>query len=204
MEQVPTHKIKAVLIGDSGVGKSCIYSRLETGTYDEEHLPTIGGSYAKIQLEDRDTVYEVGLFDTAGQERYKAVIPLYFDRADFLIAVYAVNDRDSFTHLTDWLTTARNKASEAVKVFIVGNKCDLVNEKMVAIDELMRFADSVGAVLGIEVSAKTSAGLELLLQAIAQEWTKSLKDGGKPLTDRQKVAGPDIAYRPSRKQRCPC
>jgi small GTP-binding protein len=153
---------------------------------------------------DHGTVYSVGLWDTAGQERYKAVIPMYFDRADFLIAVYAVNDRDSFTHLTDWLATAREKASEAAKVFIVGNKSDLVNEKSIPVDELMRFADSVGAAMGIEVSAKTSAGLELLLQGIADEWAKYLKDAGTAVVERQRFVDPDVAYRPSRKRRCPC
>jgi small GTP-binding protein len=163
--------IKAVLIGDSGVGKSSLYSRLESNTYDEDHLPTIGGSFAKLSIPTRnDGTYDVGLWDTAGQERYRDIIPMYFERADFILAVFGLNDRASFEHLPRWIASARDRAENTAKVIVLGNKCDLDAAREVTADEMMRYAAECGAAIGIETSAKSSAGLDLLVQSIATEW----------------------------------
>jgi small GTP-binding protein len=164
-------RIKAVFIGDSGVGKSCLYSQLETGTYDEDHLPTIGGSFATITVTASDgSSYEVGLWDTAGQDRYKDIIPMYFERADFVLAVFAINDRETFDHLTEWLNRAREKIDEFAKIIIIGNKLDLAEQREVQFEEMVKFAEKQHAAFSVEASARTSAGLDLIVQGIAQEW----------------------------------
>jgi small GTP-binding protein len=168
-------RIKAVFIGDSGVGKTSLYSRLESNTYDEDHLPTIGGAFAKISIPTRTGAnYDVGLWDTAGQERYRDIIPMYFEHANFILAVYAVNDRASFDHLSSWIACARARADETVKVIVLGNKCDVTAGREVTVDEMMQYVATTGASLGIETSAKSSAGLDLLLQGIEAGWRDTL------------------------------
>jgi small GTP-binding protein len=181
-------RIKAVFIGDSGVGKSSLYSRLESNTYDEEHLPTVGGSFAKIFIPARSGgSYEVGLWDTAGQERYRDIIPMYFERADFILAVYAVDDRSTFEHLSDWIARARDRTDETAKVIVIGNKCDMRQDRKIEADELMEYVTSSGALFGLETSAKASIGLDLLLQTIENEWEKTLEIrlSPKPTEDAQ-------------------
>jgi small GTP-binding protein len=172
----PKSRIKAVFIGDSGVGKSSLYSRLESKTYDEDNFPTVGGSFAKMSIPTRNgRSYDVDLWDTAGQDRYKDVIPMYFERADFILAVYAVNDRLSFDHLPDWISLARDRAEKTANVIVIGNKSDLVERKTVHIDELTEFVESIGGLLGIETSAKSSAGLDLIVDGIESGWRKTLE-----------------------------
>jgi small GTP-binding protein len=185
-------RFKAVFIGDSGVGKSCLYSRLDSGTYVDIRSPTVGGSFAAIRVTGTDGQdYTIGLWDTAGQERYKTVIPMYFERVDLILAVFAVNDRSSFDHMSDWISMARGRAYETARVFVIGNKSDVTEGRHVSASELQAFADSIGAVCAIETSAKTGEGLELLKEGIAREVT-ALKVG---FTTEVKVgegAGVDI------------
>jgi small GTP-binding protein len=162
-------RLKAVLIGDSAVGKSCIYTQLSSGTYSESHTPTVGGSYASLRLRDSSSQeYTVGLWDTAGQERYKTIIPMYFERADFILAVCALNDRISFEHLSEWVSLARGRAYEHARVIVIANKSDLVQERQITGPELESLVNSVGAVLAIETSAKTAAGLDMLQEAMVR------------------------------------
>jgi small GTP-binding protein len=200
----PRTRCKAVFIGDSGVGKSSLYSRLESNTYDEEHLPTVGGSFAKITIPARSGGnHEVGLWDTAGQERYKDVIPMYFERADFILAVCAVNDRPSFEHLSDWISCARDRAEETVKVIVIGNKCDICQGREIDVNELMQYVASCGAVLGMETSAKSSAGLDLLIQGIGDEWEKTLEHRtNQKSAEKTQVAIVDVEEAHKRKTRC--
>jgi hypothetical protein len=100
-------RLKAVLIGDSAVGKSCLYDRLESGTFLEDHTPTIGGAFATLRLsESEGAEYEVGLWDTAGQERYKTIIPMYF-----ILAVFASPEPDKDTIRSMLLTIPLKMAS---------------------------------------------------------------------------------------------
>jgi small GTP-binding protein len=163
-------RLKAVLIGDTGVGKSCIFSQLSTGTYDEEHRPTIGGACATLQVTDTTgRTFSIGIWDTAGQERYKTVVPMYFENADFILMVYSVTDRTTFDHIPAWQEIATLRASPTARLFILGNKSDLAPGVEVNASDLAACGDKLGAVLAIEVSAKTSAGLDILIRGLAEQ-----------------------------------
>jgi small GTP-binding protein len=175
--------IKAVLIGDSGVGKTTLYKQLETGLFNDNSQATVGGAVTRIDTmtTDRRTV-PIGLWDTAGQERYRSIIPIYFERAHFVILVYDITNHRSFDTLPQWLELSKGRVSDATRYVLVGNKCDLSAAREVKQEEALAFATEVGAVLSIEASAKTAEGLDVLIQNVADEAIK-IKGCGADLSD---------------------
>ena len=159
--------IKAVLIGDSSVGKSSIFRRIECDEFDGEFISTINGSYARIEVVARsERRYSIGLWDTAGQERYRSLIPMYFQLVGFIIIVFDVTSRDSFNSLREWFDMSKQHAPPSATIIIVGNKIDLKDEKKIYIEEATEVAKSLGAAY-FESSAKTGEGINALLAEIA-------------------------------------
>jgi small GTP-binding protein len=154
--------IKAVLIGDSGVGKTCLYDRIADEIYDDGHTPTIGGAFRCIRLKNASgDIFEIGLWDTAGQERFRTLMPMYFERAQLLLFVYSITDPKSIESLSAWYDAAMERAEPDAKVFILGNKCDLEDQdRQVSFDELNAADEKYGAFVAIEVSAKAGRGID--------------------------------------------
>lgn len=162
-------KTKAVFIGDSGVGKTSLFQRFESNEFHDEHVFTVGGAYAKISVETKSgRTVDIGLWDTAGQERFRNIIPMYFQRADFVLVVYDVTSRDSFESLNEWITLAKEKAPQTAKIIIVGNKLDLTEQRCIGKEECADIAEHVNAEFYIETSAKTAQGLDILQQQLGE------------------------------------
>jgi len=119
--------IKLVLIGDTGVGKSCILLRFADDTYTENHISTIGVDFRFRTVKvDKKTV-KLQIWDTAGQERYRTITSAYYRGADGIVIVYDVTVEESFNHIKDWLTEVNRYASETTSKLLIGNKVDLPN-----------------------------------------------------------------------------
>lgn len=162
-------KSKAVFVGDSGVGKTSIFQRFETDEFHDEHVFTVGGAYAKVSVVTKaHTTVDIGLWDTAGQERFRNIIPMYFQKADFVIVVYDISNRESFDHVIDWVSMAREKAPESAKILIVGNKYDLTEQRAINTNECSDLAQQINACFNVEVSAKSAQGIDILLQELGE------------------------------------
>ena len=159
--------LKVVLIGDSGVGKTSIYQRFDSNTFSEDHLMTIGAAYAKINIDSEAGPIEVGIWDTAGQEKFRNVVPMYFQRADYVLMVYDISQEDTFTGLDAWYEMVKDKAPPDAKIIIIGNKSDLEAQRKVSFEAGTNFATKIES-LFIETSAKTGLGIEMLTQMIAK------------------------------------
>lgn len=159
-------QVKAVLIGDSGVGKTSIFQRLESDTFNEDHVITVGGAYTKISTKNSMNIpIDIGFWDTAGQERFRNVIPMYFQKAHFVIAVYDITNKDSFNNLNQWVEIVRDKAPEDVKIIFIGNKADIEN-RQVEYEDAEKLCKELGGCAFLETSAKTRFGLDDLINEI--------------------------------------
>jgi len=144
---------KLLLIGDSGVGKSCLLLRFADDTYTESYISTIGVDF-KIRTVDLDgKVCKLQIWDTAGQERFRTITSSYYRGAHGIIIVYDVTDLESFNNVRTWLYEIDRYASENVNKLLVGNKVDLVSKKAVETDTAKQFADSLEMPF-LETSAK--------------------------------------------------
>ncbi|OAY65136.1 GTP-binding protein YPTM2 [Ananas comosus] len=135
---------KLLLIGDSGVGKSCLLLRFADDSYLESYISTIGVDFKIRTVEQDGKTIKLQIWDTAGQERFRTITSSYYRGAHGIIIVYDVTDQESFNNVKQWLNEIDRYASENVNKLLVGNKCDLTANKVVSYETAKAFADEIG------------------------------------------------------------
>merc|ERR1712022_11210 len=159
---------KLLLIGDSGVGKSCLLLRFADDTYTESYISTIGVDF-KIRTIDLDgKTIKLQIWDTAGQERFRTITSSYYRGAHGIIVVYDVTDMESFNNVKQWLNEIDRYASEKVNKMLVGNKSDLTSKRAVDYNAAKEFADSLSLSF-LETSAKNATNVEQAFITMAEE-----------------------------------
>ncbi len=150
---------KLLLIGDSGVGKSCLLLRFADDTYTESFISTIGVDFKIRTIELDEKTVKLQIWDTAGQERFRTITSSYYRGAHGIIIVYDVTDMESFNSVKQWLHEIERYATEGVSKLLVGNKCDLVSKRVVSYEQAKEFADQLNIEF-LETSAKNNQNVE--------------------------------------------
>jgi len=159
---------KLLLIGDSGVGKSCLLLRFADDTYTDSYISTIGVDF-KIRTVDLDTkTIKLQIWDTAGQERFRTITSSYYRGAHGIIIVYDITDKESFDNVRQWLFKIDRYASETVCKLLVGNKADLANKPAVEYEQSKAFADELNIPF-LETSAKNASNVEQAFLTMAAQ-----------------------------------
>ncbi|KAF9979161.1 GTP-binding protein of the rab [Actinomortierella ambigua] len=159
---------KLLLIGDSGVGKSCLLLRFADDTYTESYISTIGVDFKIRTIELEGKTVKLQIWDTAGQERFRTITSSYYRGAHGIIVVYDVTDQDTFANVKQWLAEIDRYACEGVNKLLVGNKSDLTNKKMVEYTVAKEFADQLGIPF-LETSAKSATNVEQAFMTMAKQ-----------------------------------
>ena len=171
-------KYKLIFLGDQGVGKSCILNRFLNDTFIEEYQTTIGLDFQSknVQIDNQDI--HLLLYDTAGQEKFRSLIPMYTRDANIIILVYDISNRDSFSNLSHWLKDLTNVNMEEVILCVVGNKIDLNDKRVVNKEEGEKFAEERGFIFQ-EISAKTGDGFsDLFYKNLFEQIRFKFRPGG--------------------------
>jgi len=159
---------KLLLIGDSGVGKSCLLLRFADDTYTESYISTIGVDFKIRTIELNGKTIKLQIWDTAGQERFRTITSSYYRGAHGIIVVYDITDQVSFNNVKQWLQEIDRYACENVNKLLVGNKSDLINKRVVDLDTAKEFASGLGIPF-LETSAKNSTNVEQAFLTMAGE-----------------------------------
>jgi len=159
---------KLLLIGDSGVGKSCLLLRFADDTYTESYISTIGVDFKIRTIELEGKTVKLQIWDTAGQERFRTITSSYYRGAHGIIVVYDVTDNDTFTNVKQWLQEIDRYASEGVNKLLVGNKSDLTSKKVVEYTVAKEFADQL-SIPFLETSAKNATNVEQAFLTMAKQ-----------------------------------
>jgi len=159
MNQEYDFLFKLLLIGDSGVGKSCLLLRFADDTYTESYISTIGVDFKIRTVELDGKTIKLQIWDTAGQERFRTITSSYYRGAHGIIVVYDVTDAESFNNVKQWLHEIDRYANENVNKLLVGNKSDLQNKRAVTFEQGKELADSLNIEF-LETSAKNSTNVE--------------------------------------------
>ena len=155
---------KIVLLGDGGVGKTCIISRYISGQYDSASAATNGASFCSksVNFSQLGKTLLLDIWDTAGQERYRALTKFFYKDAAVCILVYDITKRKTFDNLKSyWYEQLKENSGKNIVVGIAGNKCDLYEEEDVPENEAREFAESIGAVFEL-TSAQNNTGINEL------------------------------------------
>merc|ERR1712032_425452 len=165
---------KLLLIGDSGVGKSCLLLRFADDTFTENYISTIGVDFKIRTIELEGKTIKLQIWDTAGQERFRTITSSYYRGAHGIIVVYDVTDNESFNNVKQWLHEIDRYACENVNKLLVGNKSDLTSKRAVSAEQGKEFADSIGIEF-LETSAKTSTNVEQAFLTMASQIKARMK-----------------------------
>lgn len=164
------HLFKLVLIGDSGVGKSCLLLRFADNAFTESYISTIGVDFRFRTVKvDKNTV-KLQIWDTAGQERFRTITSAYYRGADGIIMVYDVTSQESFNHVADWLTEVNRYASEGTCKLLVGNKSDRP-DRTVSYEDAEAYASKL-KIDFLETSAKNAENVEKAFLTMASNLIK--------------------------------
>ena len=181
-------KYKLIFLGDQNVGKSCILNRFMNDTFTEEYQATIGLDFQSknVQIDNQDI--HLLLYDTAGQEKFRSLIPMYTRDSNIILLVYEINNKDSFLHLPDWINDLTNVNKDDVIFALVGNKIDLEEKREVSTEEGKSYAEQNGFIFH-EVSAKTGDGFsDLFYKDLFEKIRIKFRPGGQqPSTEVKEI-----------------
>ena len=159
---------KIIVIGDSGVGKSCLTTQAVRNNFEEFYTATVGFEFLTFNMRINNNVLKLQIWDTCGQEVYKSLISNFYRNSSLALILYAINNKDSFQHAETWLNDLKNQANPNVRVFLVGNKSDLENERVISKEEGERFKEEKKLDKFIETSAKTGENARCVLLEAAK------------------------------------
>lgn len=165
---------KLVIIGDSGVGKSNIFTRFIQDEFNTESRTTIGVEFSAKTVTIRNKVIKTQVWDTAGQDRFRALARSYYRGAVGALLVYDISSYDSFKNIHKWLDEVKEYADENLVVLLIGNKSDLEEIRAVKTEEGTAFAESQGIGF-LETSAKSNLHIEEAFTRLVGEVVEKLE-----------------------------
>jgi len=160
--------VKLVMLGDSGIGKTTVLLRLHKKQFFPQHNATIGTTFIVEQLIIEDTPVKFHIWDTAGSERYNALVPMYYRGAVAAIVMYCITSLDTFDRAKGWINELIREVEPRPVIALVGNKADLNEQRQVTYQMAEEYAQERN-LLFTETSAKTGQNVMELFLMIASE-----------------------------------
>jgi small GTP-binding protein len=159
-------EVKVVLLGEQAVGKSSIVLRFAADKFDEDLEPTLGAAFLSKNINVRETPVRFKIWDTAGQEKYRSLAPMYYRHAAAAIIVYDTTVAATFEKAKSWVKELQRRCGDEVIIVLAGNKCDMEASRQVSKREAEEYAASIKAVFA-ETSAKLNIGISEIFVRIS-------------------------------------
>jgi small GTP-binding protein len=171
-----SYLFKYIIIGDTGVGKSCLLLQFTDKRFQPIHDLTIGVEFGARMINIENKPIKLQIWDTAGQESFRSITRSYYRGAAGALLVYDITRRETFSHLTRWLQEARQNSHQNMVIMLIGNKSDLEHRRQVSKEEGEAFALENGLVF-LETSAKTAANVESAFVKTAEKIFENIQSG---------------------------
>ena len=159
---------KLILIGDTGVGKSCIRLRATQDEFKEEHDITVGVEFGSYGVKIENEVIKIQIWDTAGQETFKSVTKIFFKGAHCIFLVYDITKEETFNGLKSWLREIKENSAENILIMLVGNMLDLEADRVITHEQALELKSQENLDGFIETSAKSGQNVKNLFVRIAK------------------------------------
>ena len=183
---------KILFTGDIGVGRSVLLHKAINGIFDKNFLSTVGFEFYKFNIKVEDKAIKLQLWDTCGQEVYRGLITSYYRNASLVVISYAINNRESFIHINNWLHDAKSECNKECKFFLIGNKADLESERSVLKEEGEKFAKDNNFDFFAETSSKTGYNVQYILIQAAKILYFSYLENGKIVKKKEEKTDNEI------------
>lgn len=206
-------KYKIILLGDSSVGKTCIFKKITTGVYNDKSISTIGMDRRTLNFEiktnkegepEKKENCEIQLWDTAGQERFRSITKTYYSSSQGLLFIYDLTKRETFENLDEWIQNVKDSLGNdnSYLIFLIGNKLDLVEEspdkRDVTTEEGENKCKENGIIWGGECSAKSFSEEEF--QKLFQKFSELIFQKVGRVTNRGEVVKNNNASQKEKKK----
>eukprot|EP00474_Spongospora_subterranea_P008583 CRZ09041.1 hypothetical protein [Spongospora subterranea] len=167
--------IKLLMIGDSGVGKSCLLLRFSDDSFTTSFITTIGIDFKIKTIDLEGKRIKLQIWDTAGQERFRTITTAYYRGAMGILLVYDVTDEQSFLNIRNWIRNIEQHAADSVNKILIGNKCDMTEDKKIETSRGSALAAEY-SISFFETSAKSDINVTEAFMSIAKDIKKRLMD----------------------------
>ena len=182
------YRFKIILIGNSGVGKTCLINKAKMNKFTLDEKSTLGIEFYNINIKIDDKIINLQTWDTCGQEKYHSITKNYYAKAALAVIIYDITSRKSFFDLEKWTDDLKNVINPDIKMYLVGNKNDLPETKReVKEHDAEQFAKNKGFIKRIETSAKVGNSCQELFKDIA----KILYEKSKKQSSKEKTLNPN-------------
>jgi len=159
---------KLIVIGDSGVGKSCLTNNAVKNVFEESYNATVGFEFLTFNVRMCEKVIKLQIWDTCGQELYRSLITNFYRNSSLAIMVYAINDKATFENIEMWLRELRTHSNPDAKVFLIGNKVDLEKEREITTEQGENYSKQNKIDFFMEASAKTGVNTQNIFLKAAE------------------------------------
>ena len=198
------YKIKIIVVGDSGVGKTNLINRFASDKFDTNSKATIGVEFVYKTLKINKEVIKVEVWDTAGQERYRAITSSYYKGAKGAIIVYDITNEDSFNNVESWMNEVTKKGKTDMQFLLVGNKKDLINDRKVTEQKGIDKAKELNMNL-FEASALEKTNVNEAFNYLVKEiYLNIRKEKNINTNNDEKIGQGGIALKKKKKKRKKC
>ena len=181
---------KLIIIGDTGVGKSCLMKRVMDDEFKTEHQVTIGVEFGSYGLRLEDKIVKMQIWDTAGQESYKSVTRIFYRGAHCVFLTYDVTRRETFDSLEEWHREVKQHAADDVLVYLVGNKAEMEDAREVPFAAAQELAQTLKVSKCFETSAKTGQAVEDVFSCAGKDIFHKVKNNEGPAALRTNPTTP--------------
>ncbi|XP_069380639.1 RAB3D, member RAS oncogene family, b [Paralichthys olivaceus] len=185
------YMFKLLIIGNSSVGKTSFLFRYADDSFTSAFVSTVGIDFKVKTVFRNDKRIKLQIWDTAGQERYRTITTAYYRGAMGFLLMYDISNQDSFNAVQDWATQIKTYSWDNAQVILVGNKCDLEDNRLVPTEDSQRLAEELGFQF-FEASAKDNINVkqvfERLVDVICEKMNESM-DGDASLVSNHRNQG---------------
>ena len=161
----PETSIKLLVLGDSSVGKSNFIGRFINNQFSPTHISSAGLDLKTKDIIIKNKSIRVQLWDTAGQEKYRSITKNLFLRVQGIIAIFDLSHEDSFESIKNWINTVRDECGKSMPILLVGNKCDLIDQRIISEDEANEYAKNE-KIEYVETSTKNDINIKKCIEDI--------------------------------------
>ena len=160
---------KIIVVGDSGVGKSCLTIKATKNIYEDNYTPTVGFEFFTFNIRIGDKNIKLQIWDTCGQEAYRSLITSFYRNSSLAVLVYSIDNRITYDNIESWLNEIKSQANPEIKIFLIGNKTDLEDQRQITKEEAVKFGEDHSFNFFLETSAKTGFNAQNIFIRAAEE-----------------------------------
>ena len=160
---------KIIIVGDQGVGKSCLAIKASRNYFEDFYSPTVGFEFVSFNVRVQDKIIKLQIWDTCGQEVYRSLISSFFRSASLAIIVYSIDTEDSFNNIEKWLNDIKTQSNPDIKIFLIGNKADLEDKRRLTKEQGEQLCKDHKLTFFMETSAKTGFNVQNVFIQVAKE-----------------------------------